>query len=92
MAIHHGKHQHYNGSLFQGSGISGVFVLRDNIIRNTFNAFRLSQINEGDKDPLACTNGEIYRNTITNTSDNVLEPEVPVENIMAFVEACREHG
>ena len=79
--IHHGIHKHYNGSLFQGSGISGNFVLRDNAIRNTFNAFRLSQINDGSLDLLACTNGEIYRNTIHNTSDNVLEPEVHVRNL-----------
>jgi hypothetical protein len=78
---HHGIHQHYNGSLFQGSGISGVFVLRDNTIRNTYNAFRLSQINEGSPDPLACTNGEVYRNTVFNTADNVLEPEVHVLNL-----------
>jgi len=79
--VHHGVHKHYNGSLFQGSEISGVFVLRDNEIRNTFNAFRLSQINSGTFDPLACTNGEIYRNTIINTSDNVLEPEVHTMNL-----------
>ena len=79
--IHHGVHQHYNGSIFQGKGISGVFVLRDNTIRNTFNAFRLSQISDGVFDPLACTNGEIYRNTIINTSDNVLEPEVHALNL-----------
>jgi hypothetical protein len=79
--IHHGIHKHYNGSLFQGNSISGVFVLRDNKIRNTFNAFRLSQINDGTFDPLACSNGEIYRNTIFNTSDNVLEPEVNVFNL-----------
>jgi len=79
--IHHGIHQHYNGSLFQGSGISGVFVLRDNLVQNTFNAFRLSQINGGEMDPLACSNGEIYRNTVINTSDNVLEPEVHARNL-----------
>jgi hypothetical protein len=79
--IHHGIHQHYNGSLFQGSGISGVFVLRDNRVENTFNAFRLSQINDGELDLLACTNGEVYRNTILNTSDNVLEPEVHAKNL-----------
>ncbi len=79
--IHHGIYSHYNGSLFQGSEISGVFVLRDNQIRNTFNAFRLSLINDGATDLLACTNGEIYRNTITNTSDNVLEPEVHARNL-----------
>ena len=79
--IHHGIHSHYNGSLFQGSGISGVFVLRDNLVMNTFNAFRLSPINEGELDLLACTNGEIYRNTILNTSDNVLEPEVHARNL-----------
>ncbi len=79
--VHHGIHKHYNGSLFQGSEISGGFVLRDNQVRNTFNAFRLSQINNGDNDPLACTNGEIYRNTIFNTADNVLEPEVHALNI-----------
>jgi hypothetical protein len=79
--IHHGIHQHYNGSLFQGSGISGVFVLRNNLVKNTFNAFRLSLINDGEHDPLACTNGEIYGNTIINTSDNVLEPEVHAANL-----------
>ncbi len=36
--IYHGIHQHYNGSIFQGSRISGVFVIRDNYIQNTFNA------------------------------------------------------
>ncbi len=79
--IHHGKHRHYNGSLFQGSEISGGIVLRDNLIKNTFNAFRLSQINSGDLDLLACTNVEIYRNTIINTSDNVLEPEIHTRNL-----------
>ena len=58
-----------------------MFVLRDNLIKNTFNAFRLSQINEGEMDLLACTNGEIYKNTIINTSDNVLEPEVHTLNL-----------
>ena len=79
--IHHGIHKHYNGSIFQGSGISGVFVIRDNEIRNTFNAFRLSTMEDVGNDLLACTNGEIYRNTIYNTSDNVLEPEVHVLNL-----------
>ena len=79
--VHHGIYKHYNGSLFQGSEISGSFVLRDNQIQNTFNAFRLSQINDGSTDPLACTNGEIYRNIILNTSDNVLEPEVYALNL-----------
>ncbi len=32
-------------------------------------------------DLLACTNGEIYRNKIYNTSDNVLEPEVYTKNL-----------
>ncbi len=79
--IHHGVHRHYNGSLFQGTKISGGIVLRDNQIKNTFNAFRLSQINNGDPDLLACTNVEIYRNTISNTSDNVLEPEIHTRNL-----------
>ncbi|MGM0473307.1 MAG: hypothetical protein ACQERV_04130 [Bacteroidota bacterium] len=79
--IHHGIHSHYNGSLFQGYGISGVFVIRDNIVRNTFNAFRVSLIGDRGPDPLAGTNGEIYRNTVFNTSDNVLEPEVHALNL-----------
>jgi len=79
--IHHGIHAHYNGSIFLGSEISGVFVLRDNTIRNIFNAFRLSNIADRESDPLACTNGEIYRNTIYNSSDNVLEPEVHARNL-----------
>jgi len=79
--IHHGIHRHYNGSIFQGSLISGVFVIRDNVIRNTFNAFRLSPVEVAEGDPLACSNGEIYGNTIFNTSDNVLEPEVHALNL-----------
>ncbi len=79
--VHHGIHKHYNGSLFQGSGIGGTFVLRDNHIQNTFNAFRISLIGDGERDMLACTNGEIYRNTVINTADNVLEPEVHVKNL-----------
>lgn len=79
--IHHGVHSHFNGSLFQGSIISGVFVLRNNHIQNTFNAFRLSQINDGSTDSLACSNGEIYGNYIRNTSDNVFEPEVFCHNL-----------
>lgn len=79
--IHHGIHKHFNGSLFQGDGISGVFVLRDNLVKNTFNAFRLSQINDGELDLLACSNGEVYRNTVINTSDNVFEPEVHALNL-----------
>ena len=79
--LHHGIHGHYNGSLYQGSGTSGVFVLRDNLVRNTFNAFRVSPVNDGVPDLQSCTNGEIYRNTIVNTSDNVLEPEVYTLNL-----------
>ena len=79
--LHHGIHRHYNGSIFQGYLISGVFVIRDNYIRNTFNAFRLSQIGDNETDLLACSNGEVYRNRIHNTSDNVLEPEVYCHNL-----------
>ncbi len=79
--VHHGIHQHYNGSLFQGSRISGVFVLRDNNIKNTFNAFRLSQIDDNETDLLACSNGEVYGNYIRNTSDNVFEPELHCHNL-----------
>ncbi len=79
--LHHGKYRHYNGSIFQGDRISGVFVLRNNEIRNTFNAFRLSPVNEGEVDLLSCSNGEIYNNLIINTSDNVFEPEVYCHNL-----------
>lgn len=79
--LHHGIHGHYNGSLYQGSGTSGVFVLRDNLVRNTFNAFRVSPVNDGEVDLVSCTNGEICRNTVINTSDNVLEPEVYAFNL-----------
>jgi len=79
--IHHGIHGHYNGSIFQGSLISGVFVLRNNRVKNTFNAFRLSQIGEVTEDSLACSNGEVYGNYIRNTSDNVFEPELYCHNL-----------
>jgi hypothetical protein len=42
--LHHGEYSYYNGSLYQGSSTGGVFVLRNNTIQNTFNAFRLSRI------------------------------------------------
>ncbi len=82
--IHHGEYRHYNGSIFQGDRISGVFVLRNNEIKNTFNAFRLSPVGEGQMDLLACSNGDIYNNLIINTSDNVLEPEVYCHNLYFY--------
>jgi hypothetical protein len=82
--LHHGKYRHFNGSIFQGERISGVFVLRNNRIKNTFNAFRLSPVNEGQMDLLACSNGDIYNNLIVNTSDNVLEPEVYCHNLYFY--------
>jgi hypothetical protein len=82
--LHHGVYRHFNGSIFQGDRISGVFVLRNNKISNTFNAFRLSPVGEGQIDLLACSNGDIYNNLIINTSDNVLEPEVYCYNLYFY--------
>jgi hypothetical protein len=82
--LHHGKYRHFNGSIFQGDRISGVFVLRNNQIKNTFNAFRLSPVGEGNIDSLACSNGDINNNLIINTSDNVLEPEVYCHNLYFY--------
>jgi hypothetical protein len=82
--LHHGKHRHFNGSIFQGEKISGVFVLRHNRIKNTFNAFRVSPVGDGRVDVLASSNGEIYNNLIINTSDNVLEPEVYCHNLYFY--------
>ena len=82
--LHHGEYRHFNGSIFQGDRISGVFVLRDNQIKNTFNAFRLSPVGEGQMDLLASSNGDIYKNLIINTSDNVLEPEVYCHNLYFY--------
>ena len=82
--LHHGIYKYLNGSIFQGDKISGVFVIRDNTIKNTFNAFRLSLISGGKVDSLAGTNGEIYRNTIINTADNVLEPELFCHNLYFY--------
>jgi hypothetical protein len=83
-ALHHGEYRHFNGSIFQGERISGVFVLRNNQIRNTFNAFRLSPVGDGRIDLLASSNGEVYNNLIINTSDNVLEPEVHCHNLFFY--------
>ena len=82
--LHHGKYRHFNGSIFQGEKISGVFVLRNNQIKNTFNAFRLSPVGDGEMDLLASSNGDIYNNLIINTSDNVLEPEVYCHNLYFY--------
>ena len=82
--LHHGKYKHFNGSLFQGKNISGDFVLRSNMIKNTFNAFRLSLVGNGIVDSLAGTNGDIYDNTIINTADNVLEPELYCHNLYFY--------
>ena len=79
--IHHGKYSYYNGSIFQSARSGGVFVLRNNTIRNTFNAFRLSQVLNNEFDYLSASNGEIYNNVIINTSDNVLEPENYCSNL-----------
>ena len=82
--LHHGRYSHFNGSIFQGEGISGVFVLRNNQIKNTFNAFRLSPVGDGRIDMLASSNGDINNNLIINTSDNVLEPEVYCHNLYFY--------
>jgi len=82
--LHHGKYRHFNGSIFQGEKISGVFVLRNNQIKNTFNAFRLSPVGDGEMDLLASSNCDIYNNLIINTSDNVLEPEVYCHNLFFY--------
>ena len=79
--IHHGIHRHYNGSIFQGKLIGGSFVIRDNQVKNVFNAFRLSMMGDTAGDTIACTNGEIYRNTVINSSDNAFEPEVYSKNL-----------
>jgi hypothetical protein len=82
--LHHGKYRHFNGSIFQGERISGVFVIRNNQIKNTFNAFRLSPVGGGLMDLLASSNGDVYNNLIINTSDNVLEPEVYCHNLYFY--------
>ncbi len=79
--IHHGKYNFYNGSIFQSARSGGVFVIRNNTIRNTFNAFRISQVLNNEVDYLSASNGEIYDNVIINTSDNVFEPENYCSNL-----------
>lgn len=79
--LHHGEFRHYNGGLLQAEQISGSFVLRDNYIKNVYNGFRLSIMGQAESDTLACTNGEIYRNVIENSSDNAFEPEVYCRNL-----------
>jgi len=51
--LHHGRCRHFNGSIFKGDRISGVFVIRNHQIKNTFNAFKLSPVNDGQMDLLA---------------------------------------
>ena len=79
--LHHGEFKHYNGSIFQAKMIGGSFVIRDNYIKNVYNGRRLSIMGDAESDTLACTNGEIYRNTIENSADNAFEPEVYCKNL-----------
>ncbi|MDR1089821.1 MAG: glycoside hydrolase family 88 protein [Prevotella sp.] len=79
--LHHGEFRYYNGSIFQAKMTGGSFVIRDNYIKNVYNGIRLSVMGDAENDTLACTNGEIYRNVIENSSDNAFEPEVYCNNI-----------
>ncbi len=82
--VHHGKYECFNGSIFQGKNIGGNVVIRNNYIKNIFNAFRLSPVADRKLTPGTSCNFEIYNNYIENSADNVLEPEVYVSNLYFY--------
>lgn len=71
--LHHGTLSHFNGALFASDGIKGNIVLRNNVIRDAFNGFRMegndSKFREVNK------NIEIYNNLFERIRDNPIEPE-----------------
>ena len=69
-SIHHGEHQPYNGGLLHPRRSGGGHVLRDNVGKNLFNAFRTRPSNLRQDG-----NIEIYHNRFYNIRDNDFEPE-----------------
>ena len=75
--MHHGSQSYYNGSLFHPDNTDGVYVIRNNVVKNVFNAFRTDFDSQLDSD----ANGEFYNNIIENSRDNVFEPEGSAFNL-----------
>lgn len=78
--MHHGSQSYYNGSLFHPDNTDGYYVIRNNIVRNVFNAFRTAFESQLDRD----ANGEFYNNMIENSRDNVFEPEGSAFNLYFY--------
>lgn len=82
--VHHGVHEYYNGSIFQGKNIGGNVVIKNNVIKNIFNAFRITPVSSRQFTLGTARNYDINNNYIENSADNVLEPEVNVSNLYFY--------
>jgi len=78
--MHHGSQSYYNGSLFHPDNTDGCYVIRNNIVKNVFNAFRTAFESQLDRD----ANGEFYNNVVENSRDNAFEPEGSAFNLYFY--------
>jgi hypothetical protein len=72
--VHGGTWEPYNGALFGAKGMLGSLVVRDNIIRNSYNGIRVKGVGCPSAE-LCSVNVEIYRNRFFEIRDNPIEIE-----------------
>ena len=78
-SMHHESVQFFNGSIIDFRGTGGIVVIRNNTIKNAFNAIRWR-----GKDGGYDSNVEIYGNNISQVRDNDFEPETYTYNIYIY--------
>ena len=78
-AMHHESMEYFNGSIIDFRGTEGSVVIRNNTIKNAFNAVRWRG-QEGGYD----SNVEIYGNHISQVRDNDFEPETYTYNLYIY--------
>jgi|GEM_PF-6492358 len=79
---HHGLLSHFNGAFFQSRDIFGNVSVHGNKITHAFNGVRM-KVSSEKCGPLRCNfnqNISITNNFFSKISDNVIEPEVYMEN------------
>jgi hypothetical protein len=79
LSMHHKSMQYFNGSIIDFRGTGGDVVIRNNTIKNAFNAIRWRG-KVGGYD----SNVEIYGNNISQVRDNDFEPETYTYNLYIY--------
>jgi hypothetical protein len=79
LSMHHKSMQYFNGSIIDFRGTGGDVIIRNNTIKNAFNAIRWRG-KVGGYD----SNVEIYGNNISQVRDNDFEPETYTYNLYIY--------